>query len=320
MKGILRTLVLLVALAAFAIPQLALAQGSAPEDRTVLGGTYTLAAGEALNNLDVVGGEVILSRGSRVEQVYLYGGRLTVNGAVAGDIHAYGGDLILGDTAAVAGDVNMIGGSLDRAAGAKVAGQVSTSILTPFNFRLPHIRTPLWTVSGTPAGEVFGRIWWLGAQTIGLTALAVLVVLFAPKAAERAGIAALSRPWEAGGLGLVIAIVTPPLLIGFALTIIGIPMVVVLALLAAVLLTFGWIAVGLEVGKRLARALNVNWSLLADAALGTLLLTLVANSIGLTPCVGWIVPTVIGFVGMGGVMLTIFSTRPYPPSVSPAAA
>jgi len=90
--------------------------------------------------------------------------------------------------------------------------------------------------------------------------------------------------------------------------------------LAGVLLTFGWIALGLEVGKRLAHALNVNWSLIADAGLGTMLLSLMANSISFTPCVGWIVPTVIGFVGMGGVILTILGTRPYPPSVSTAAA
>jgi hypothetical protein len=320
MKSILRTLVVLCALVALAIPRLALAQGSTPEDRTVLGGSYTLAAGEALNSLDVVGGEVVLLNGSRVEQVYLYGGRLTVRGAVQGDIHAYGGELILADTATIAGDVNVFGGSLDRAVGAKVAGQVSTSLLTPFNFRLPHIRSPLWTVSGTTADEFFGRIWWLGFQTIGLTALAVLVVLFAPKLVEQAGDAAISRPWEAGGLGLLIAIVTPPLLVGFAITIIGIPVMFALAVLAGVLLTFGWIALGLEVGKRLARTLNVNWSLITDAGLGTLLLSLVANSISFTPCVGWIVPTVIGFVGMGGVMLTIFNTRPYTPSVSPAAA
>ena len=320
MKSILRTMVVLCAFAALAFPHLALAQGNTPEDRTVLGGTYTLAAGEALNNLDVVGGEVILMNGSRVEQVYLYGGRLTVNGAVQGDIHAYGGELILGNTATVAGDVDVIGGHLSRAVGAKVAGEVSTSALTPFNFRLPHIRTPLWTVTGTPADEAFSRIWWLGVQTIGLTMLAVLVVLFAPRAAERAGNAAFSRPWEAGGLGLIVAIVTPPLLIGFALTIIGIPMVVVLVVLAGVLLTFGWIALGLETGKRLAHALNVNWSLIADAGLGTLLLSLVANSISFTPCVGWIVPTVIGLIGMGGVMLTLCKTRPYPPSVLPTAA
>ncbi|MEP7359147.1 MAG: polymer-forming cytoskeletal protein, partial [Anaerolineales bacterium] len=272
---------------------------------------------ETLGNLDVVGGDVLLMAGSRVEQVYLYGGNLIINGEVQADIHALGGQLTLGDTARVGGDISLIGGSLERAPGAQVEGQVSSGIASPFSLRLPRLDNAFWPNLGFRVNQGFDNLGWLGLQSVGLTALAMLVVLFAPKATERAGDAALSRPWEAGGLGLIVAIVTPPLLVGFALTIIGIPVVMVLALLAAVLLTFGWIAMGLEVGKRLAHALNVNWSLLADAALGTLLLTLVANSIGLTPCVGWVVPTVIGFVGMGGVILAIFGNRAYPAPAAP---
>ncbi len=321
MKFILRVLSLLCALAMLAIPSLAWAQDDQPEDRTVLGGNYTLAAGESLGTLTVIGGNVVLESGSTIaEHIYLYGGQLTVKGTVSDDIYTYGGSLTLGGTARVNGDVEVIGGSLDQQAGAQVNGQVSHSALTPSNFRLPHIRLPFWADNGTPADEVLANIGWLGFQTVLLTGLAVLAALLAPKVTERVGAAAAGRPWEAGGLGLIIAILTPFLLIGFAITVVGLPVTLILAALAVVVLTFGWIALGFEVGKRLAHAVNTDWPPVVDAALGTLLLSLVANAISLMPCVGWLVPAIIGFVGMGGVILSRFGTQSYPGPSTPALA
>jgi hypothetical protein len=88
--------------------------------------------------------------------------------------------------------------------------------------------------------------------------------------------------------------------------------------LAVCLQTFGWIALGLEVGKRLAASVKASWPPLVQAGLGTLLLSLVAQALGLAPCVGWIVPVLVGFVGMGGVLLSGFGHRPAPSSLSPA--
>jgi hypothetical protein len=319
MKVSLRLLGLLCALALLARPSLAWAQDDQPEDRTVLGGNYTLAAGESLGTLTVIGGNVVLEPSSTiVEDIYLYGGQLTILGAVGEDIYTYGGSLTLGGTAHVNGDIEVTGGSLDQQAGAQVEGQVSHSSLTPFNFHLPNVWLPLWTGNGSAADEILAQIGWLGLQTIALTGLAVLAALLAPKVTERVGATAAGRPWEAGGLGLIIAILTPFLLIGFAITVVGIPITFILVTLAVVVLTFGWIALGLEVGKRLAQAFRTDWPPVVDAALGTLLLTLVANAIGLMPCVGWLVPTIVGFVGMGGVILSRFGTQVYPGPATPA--
>ena len=139
--------------------------------------------------------------------------------------------------------------------------------------------------------------------------LAVLACLAAPQFLERASITAFTRPLEAGGVGLLVAILTPVLLIGFTITLIGIPITVLLALAVGLLLAFGWIALGLETGKRLAKAFEQDWPLLVQAGFGTFLLSLVANVIGLAPFVGWIIPALIGFIGMGGVLLSRFGTR-----------
>jgi hypothetical protein len=189
---------------------------------------------------------------------------------------------------------------------------VTTTHLSPFRFRLPALPfvTPpdRWFSLAAIARNGF----WFFMQTLGLTVLAMLVIVFAPKAMERAGDAAVARPWETGGTGLLVTIVTPPVLVGFALTFVGIPIAVMVVLLVGMALIFGWIALGVEVGKRLAQAFQADWPLVVDAGLGTFLLSLVANGIGQAPCVGWVVPTTIGFIGLGGVLLTRFGTRVYP--------
>jgi predicted RecA/RadA family phage recombinase len=262
--------------------------------------------------LILLGGEVVLEADSAVQgQVFLYGGHLTIKGHVWQDVHAYGGQLFLANTGVLSGNVALVGAQLSRAEGAQVAGQISTGLRSPLDIRLPPVKSQA-------AQSLFVSLWWRSAQTLALTALAMLVAVVAPRATERAGDAATGRPWQAGGLGLLVALVTPPLLLGLTITLIGIPITMLLAMLAVCLQTFGWIALGLEVGKRLAASVQANWPPLIQASLGTLLLSLVAQAFGLAPCVGWIVPALVGFVGMGGVLLSGLGRRPAPSSLSPA--
>jgi hypothetical protein len=91
------------------------------------------------------------------------------------------------------------------------------------------------------------------------------------------------------------------------------PPLVLLALAVAGL--FGWAGVGALVGERFLKAVNARqatpvWS----AALGTLLISLVAAGLGFLPCIGvvaWIATFVVGCFGLGAVVLTRFGTRPY---------
>jgi hypothetical protein len=72
---------------------------------------------------------------------------------------------------------------------------------------------------------------------------------------------------------------------------------------------FGWVAIGLLVGRRLLEAFNVKGvtSLMAVAA-GTLLISLLRA----IPCLGAIVGFVVGCLGLGAVVLTRFGTQTYP--------
>jgi hypothetical protein len=82
---------------------------------------------------------------------------------------------------------------------------------------------------------------------------------------------------------------------------------------------FGWIALGLEVGKRLASLFKMEWPLAVAAGLGTFLLSLVVNGIGFIACIGWVAPFLVTIIGLGGVILTRFGTQNYPSLGTPAS-
>jgi len=98
-----------------------------------------------------------------------------------------------------------------------------------------------------------------------------------------------------------------------AITIIFIPVALIGLLVLGFAIAFGWIAIGLEVGQRMARMFHQEWALPLSAALGTFVLYFVANGIGFIQCIGWIVPFLISMLGLGAVVLSRFGTTIYPP-------
>jgi hypothetical protein len=73
----------------------------------------------------------------------------------------------------------------------------------------------------------------------------------------------------------------------------------------------GMIAMGLEVGNRLSEATNQEFQPVVAAGLGTLILSLVVNGIGLIPCIGWVVPFLVGIIGTGAVLMSRFGGHEY---------
>ncbi len=74
----------------------------------------------------------------------------------------------------------------------------------------------------TGIGFVGGFLWWLGRSFIWAI-LALLVVLFLPRNAERAADAAVAKPVVAGGLGCLTLLIAPAILFLLIMTICGIP-------------------------------------------------------------------------------------------------
>ncbi len=92
------------------------------------------------------------------------------------------------------------------------------------------------------------------------------------------------------------------------------------AMLFLAAVVFGWIAIGAEVGQRMAEVFKWKMHPAASAALGTFVLTLVLGVIGIIPCIGWLGSALVGAIGLGAVVVTRFGMRQYgeAPAAPPA--
>jgi hypothetical protein len=105
--------------------------------------------------------------------------------------------------------------------------------------------------------------------------------------------------------------VAPILILLMAITIIGLPVSFLTVVALVVAAVFGWIAIGVEVGRRMAEAFDWELHPAAAAGIGTLAVSFVVGGIGLIPCIGWLAPLLVGSAGLGAVILTRFGSREY---------
>jgi len=289
------------------------------EGKLVFGGTYTLRSGETLEgDLVVMGGKVTLEGASIVKgSAVVFGGSMRADGVIEGELVTFGGRIELGEEAVVGGDVISFGGELNYEDETQFEGDVISDIPIPFEFSFSEdfdfseINFPQFARSFNPVRDIL----WFFFRSFMWTALAVLFLLFFPKPIQRVSDAIVSQPIISGGLGLLTAVVAPILLLLLMITLICIPISLILILVLGVAWVFGIVALGFETGKRISNMLNQSWAPAVSAGLGTFILTFVLNGVGLLiPCVGWIVPTAVGMVGFGAVLLTRFGTQDYPPA------
>ncbi len=313
--------VVLFMLLAFAWPLPAQA-GALPNGKVIMGGSYTLASGEMLgDDLVIFGGEVTIEEGATVQgDVALLGGSLDIAGTVQGDVAAFGGSLTLRDTAFVGGDLVALGTEVERSPEAFIGGQVVEEDEVPFNFDLEKqfsFNKSLDVPRQTPldiAGRLVFRTLGFLFDVFMLSALAVLVIMFLETPVRRIARTVVEQPMLSGGVGCMTLMVTPFLLGIIALTVILLPVSLVGLLALFLLALYGWVALGYEVGRRVAAAARQTWSAPLMAGVGTLLITLVIGGIGkAVPCIGWAIPWVAAGVGLGAVILTQLGAQDYPP-------
>ena len=316
------------------------------DDKVVFGGTYTLESGQSLDgNLVIFGGAITTEADSTVNgDVVLIGGVAEIGGAVNGNFVGIGGAVRLTSNAVVNGDLVTIGATLSRDEGARVNGQIVNGMGVPFTFDIPDSsglnpempeipdvplvpivpqipQTPGINVTFNPLVDMM----WFFFRTFMFALLAVLVVIFFDKPTARVSKAAIEQPIITAGAGLLTIILAPLALIALILTIILIPVSILTALALVAAWLFGWIAVGLEIGRRIAQLFNAEWAPAVSAGVGTFLIFLVLGGFTeLIPCVGWLPQFLVGLWGLGAVIMTRFGTQEYIPASgsvgAPAAA
>ena len=97
-----------------------------------------------------------------------------------------------------------------------------------------------------------------------------------------------------------------------AITIILSPLSVLGLLLLVGAVIFGWTAINLEVGNRLARMFKVEWSAPVAAGIGALIFNLVVFGFAYIPCLGGVLSFLVLLFALGGVLVTRFGSHEYP--------
>jgi cytoskeletal protein CcmA (bactofilin family) len=333
-----------------ALPASAQGLGSgSPGGKIIFGDNFVLEAGETLSgDLVIFGGNVTLESGSTVTgsmaviggnvtgaedvtvtgDLVMMGGNLSMDGKLNGNMVLVGGQAALGDAAIVGGDITTVGGNLERAPGAQIMGQIQDNSSAP-SINIPGI-PPVGSLPATPVVPVplpntkinfnplsglLGTVGW----AIAVSLIAVIASLFLQPQMERVSSAITSQPLITSSFGLITVAASLLVFLIMAITIILIPVSGLGLVILLLAWLFGLVALGHEVGDRLAQQLKQSWTIPLSAGLGTLLLMLVVGSlVSLVPCVGVLAAMLVGLAGLGGVVLTRFGSRSFPlPGIVP---
>jgi cytoskeletal protein CcmA (bactofilin family) len=199
----------------------------------------------------VLTGRVVVASGDTVGDVVIFNGPTTIDGAVRGSVTSFHGSVTVSGT--VTGDVTVFNGTVRLAAGAVVQGDLVTA-------STPRV-DPGATVQGQQRrvnrGLLFGRIGWISqiaiwvAVTVSILAFGLLLLLFAPRAAEVVASVAQAQVGRSIGWGVALFLGIPIVAILALVTVVGIPFGVGMLLAVAPLFSLGYTASCFALGRGL---------------------------------------------------------------------
>ncbi|WP_254545554.1 bactofilin family protein [Halomarina pelagica] len=294
---------------------------AAAETRT--GGSVVVAEGEVVRgDLDVFAGSAVV-RGTVTGDVNAFAGSVLIDGEVGGDVNAFAGTVDLGPNAVVGGNLDAAGGEVTVAG--RVAGDATVGAET---IRLTEgaviggnleydgtlERAEGASVGGTvtqtdepnvDAGPVDPRAFGTAGAVYAFFAsllLGAVLLLVLPGISDRVAATAVAEPLRSGGTGLLALIAVPVVLVLFAVTVVGIPITILGALLFAFAVWIGSVYGRVAVGAWLLRYADVEnrWAALLVGFVVVGLLTLV-------PVLGGIVRAVVALLGLGALALVAYA-------------
>jgi cytoskeletal protein CcmA (bactofilin family) len=323
MKKIKKIYFVLLAVIALALAlPFSVSAESLEDGKTVFGENFTLESGKILDgDLNVVGGVVTIESRAVVNgSVFVLGGVVDIDGTVQGDLTVIGGTVTLENNAVIEGDLFSPAGFIDQEEGSVIQGTTNRSWDIPWmDVDFPEIYQP--RVLPMPGMRFFPllKIAEKFAKTLVFVGLAAIMLLIMPKATEEMTLALVRKPWHILGYGALTALVMVVGGILLSLTICLIPVVVLVGLAFGLAMLAGWLALGYEIGKRMAGIFKTTWHPVVSATLGNLVLYLLAISLDLIPCLGGFLVFMATLFGLGMAVVTLFGSKPYPrPEQTPA--
>jgi hypothetical protein len=281
--------VMLAAVPALAVwwPVAAQAQPAAPtnpSNQVVLSGDVTIPRGTVIGEVVVFSGSATVA-GVVQNDVVVLDGPVTVSGQVGGDVIALHGPIRLLDTAQITGNV-LAGGNLIVAEGAQVTGDVRRDVG--------------FTLAG-PVGEL-GVLLVSIAMGVSILLGGALMLVLAPRGADRAADAARDAPLASAGWGVLAAIAVPLVAIALTATVLGLPLGLAALLGLAMLWLLGLVAATYAIGRLVVRAPRSRLgALLAGGAIG--------GAIGLVPILNGVWWVLGGMFGVGALVVAAWRAR-----------
>jgi hypothetical protein len=257
----------------------------------------------ARHQLVAIGRDLIVA-GEALGDVAAVEGSVEVSGRVDGDVVVLGGDARLLSSARIGGDVHVLGGVISTAPGARVQGRMVS---------YPTASSALVTlVEGPSLGLGFSSALVLGTKLALLAAwAALLLLLFAAsgrQVMETAGEIRREpfRSFFVGLTGLLALVLTGLFFSAFTGGLVGVPLLVLVVLLALLLKLWGMIAVFYALGEWLARRVfHRRPRPLNAATLGLLVL----GAVKFLPWLGVWAWTAASLIGIGASLSSKFGRR-----------
>jgi len=281
-------------------------QGEIQGNQLLIGKSYILKAGNVING-DIVGigADLTLETGSMVEgNILLIGSSLEMGGIVKGDLDLFAGNSRLMKSAILNGDINQFLHHVVIEHDAQVTGEINSLFF-------PGFSTDQISAFFSSAAEWFNpNRWflWDFSRTVVVSLLALLLIIILRKPAQRISSQIQSQPIIAWGTGIFIALATPFVALILIITICLLPVGLLLLLVLALSYLFGWLALGIVMGRLVQLWLRTHWSDELQAFLGSFILGFFTSIIGWIPCIGWIFNFTVGCIGLGAVIITRFGT------------
>lgn len=281
-------------------------RGPVTQDVRVAGGTVTLA-GDIGRNVTVGGGTVTLEKGARVRgSIVVGGGTLSLLGPTERDIMVGGGTVMIGNR--VGGNAHIDAGTLTLTSGAVINGNLSylsdsevelekgASVSGRINRRPSPARQDR---ADSPRNAITVFIWGKIVSLVAMYIIGLLFISFLPRFTEQVIETVRRDTWKSIGLGVLVLLVTPIIIIFLFATLIGIPFALAVLFGYIMILYTGKIFVALYLGRRAAgianKKVSAAWALFIGLVLH-LLITLI-------PVLGWIAGVFIMLWGVGALLI-----------------
>lgn len=264
-------------------------------DLAVMGGSVKIN-GTVDGDIAVFGGEIV-NYGKITGDAAVAGGSVKNIGRVEGDIAVAGGTVELDSGSVVEGDIAIVGGSVDRSDYAVVKGRVIALDIGKLGKIMPQI-APLFRLhqKTSPLRQIIAGFVSF-AFLLVMYILNLIVLLIFPRAIDKIHQMIQKNIWITIAIGIGLEILFVPLIILFAISIIGIPIIPAFVLAFFVGIIFGLTGISTILGEKVCQGLN--WQL--------------KNRIGLFS-IGWLCLMVIPIfgillngIGFAGVFIAILS-------------